>query len=206
MQWTYVLVGNSTSSGVDDQRDQVGQPYGRVQITKKYSIWVKNWAEIIGDARHRHKFVQHSLDYKTTHDAGIDYLRRKHREYLPDAMDGHWIRVSRPQIQCPSRCWLWVNPAPLWTAGRNDDHADSSRRRPPGVSTNSARGPETTGSNRKQRAYRRAIRPAPSGPQTDPHDRGKAQEMAADQHERSLPGYFSSWRAMTTRWIWLVPS
>ncbi len=88
VQWTYVLVGNSTSSGVDDQRDQVGQPYGRVQITKKYSIWVKNWAEIIGDARHRHKFVQHSLDYKTTHDAGVDYLRRKHREYLPDAMLG----------------------------------------------------------------------------------------------------------------------
>jgi hypothetical protein len=86
VQWTYVLVGNSTSTGVDDQRDQVGQPYGRVQIAKRYSIWVKNWAEIIGDARHRHKFVQHSLDYKTTHDTGVDYLRRKHREYLPDAI------------------------------------------------------------------------------------------------------------------------
>ncbi|MGI8448786.1 MAG: ATP-binding protein [Streptosporangiaceae bacterium] len=86
VQWTYVLVGNSTSTGVDDQRAQVGQPYGRAQITTRYSIWVRNWAEVIGDAQHRHKFVQQSLDYKTTHDAGVDYLRRKHRQYLPDAM------------------------------------------------------------------------------------------------------------------------
>ncbi len=86
VQWTYVLVGNSTSTGVSYQRAQLGQPYGRVEITARYSIWVRNWAEIIGDARHRHKFVQQSLDYKTTHDSGVDYLRRKHRQYLPDAM------------------------------------------------------------------------------------------------------------------------
>jgi hypothetical protein len=42
VQWTYVLVGNSTSTGVDDQRAQVGQPYGRAQITARYSIWVRN--------------------------------------------------------------------------------------------------------------------------------------------------------------------
>jgi Histidine kinase-, DNA gyrase B-, and HSP90-like ATPase len=86
VHWSYILVGNSTTRGVDDQREQVGQPYGRVQITPKYSIWVRNWAEIIGDARHRHKFVQQSLDYQTTHDAGVDYLRRTHRQYLPAAM------------------------------------------------------------------------------------------------------------------------
>jgi Histidine kinase-, DNA gyrase B-, and HSP90-like ATPase len=86
VQWTYILVGNSTTRGVDDQREQVGQPYGRAQITSKYSIWVRNWADIIGDAQHRHKFVQKSLDYQATHDAGVDYLRRKHQQYLPSAM------------------------------------------------------------------------------------------------------------------------
>jgi hypothetical protein len=65
---------------------QVGQPYGRVQITTRYSIWVRNWAEAIGDAQHRHKFVQQSLDYKATHDSGVDYLRREHHQYLPNAM------------------------------------------------------------------------------------------------------------------------
>jgi hypothetical protein len=30
--------------------------------------------------------------------------------------------------------------------------------------------------------------------------------MAADQRKRQLDGYFSSCRAITTRWIWFVPS
>jgi hypothetical protein len=42
--------------------------------------------EVIGDAKHRHKFVQQSLDYTTDHDTGVEYLREKHDEYLPDAM------------------------------------------------------------------------------------------------------------------------
>ncbi len=90
VKWTYVLVGNSTSTGVDDQRDQVGQPYGRVQNARKYEIWVSNWAEIIGDARHRHKFVQQSPDYKTTHDAGVDYLRRKAPPVPPGRHAARW--------------------------------------------------------------------------------------------------------------------
>jgi Histidine kinase-, DNA gyrase B-, and HSP90-like ATPase len=86
VRWTYVLIGNSTSTGVDEQRVQLDQPYGRVQITKRYSIWVRNWSEVIGDAQHRHKFVQQSLDYTTNHDTGVQYLREKHRQYLPEAM------------------------------------------------------------------------------------------------------------------------
>jgi hypothetical protein len=86
VRWTYVLVGNSTNTSVNEQRDQVDQPFGRVQNTRRYEIWVKNWSEVIGDARHRHKFVQQSLDYTTNHDTGVAYLRQKHRQYLPDVM------------------------------------------------------------------------------------------------------------------------
>jgi hypothetical protein len=42
--------------------------------------------EVIGDAKHRHKFVQQSVGYTTDHDTGVEYLREKHNEYLPDAM------------------------------------------------------------------------------------------------------------------------
>lgn len=86
VRWTYILIGNPTNRSVDEQRVQLDQPYGRVQITKRYSIWVRNWSEVIGDAQHRHKFVQQSLDYTTDHDTGVRYLREKHRQYLPDAM------------------------------------------------------------------------------------------------------------------------
>jgi hypothetical protein len=46
---------------------------------------------------------------------------------------------------------------------------------------------------------------APSAPQ-GPHDRSAIQKIAADQRNVQQTGYFSSCLAMTTRWIWLVPS
>jgi len=84
--WDYVLIGNSTNTSVDDQREQPDQPFGRVQRAKRYTIWVRTWSEIIGDAKHRHKFIQQSLDYTADHDSGIDYLRERHNQFLPDVM------------------------------------------------------------------------------------------------------------------------
>lgn len=52
----------------------------------RYTIWVKAWAEIIGDAEHRHKFLQESLDYTTSHDHGIKLLQEKHAGYLPGVL------------------------------------------------------------------------------------------------------------------------
>lgn len=89
VQWTYVLVGNSVTQVVDDQRQQLGQPYGRVQVSQKYSIWVRTWAEVISDARNRLKFAQQTLADETAHDRryGVgDLRRRRHDQYLPPAM------------------------------------------------------------------------------------------------------------------------
>lgn len=86
--WDYVLVGNKTNTTVQDMRTQTGQPFGLVQLSKRYTIWVRTWAELIGDAKHRHKYVQQSLDYTTDHDQGIAHLRRKHSQYLPEVMSG----------------------------------------------------------------------------------------------------------------------
>jgi hypothetical protein len=45
---------------------------------------VKTWAEIISDGQHRMKFVQDKLQYETTNDQGLAYLREKYARYLPD--------------------------------------------------------------------------------------------------------------------------
>jgi hypothetical protein len=65
---------------------------------------------------------------------------------------------------------------------------------------------ETTGTNREQRAYRRAANAAQTRPARRPHGHPALQQMAADQRKRAPSRYLSSSRAMTTRWIWLVPS
>jgi hypothetical protein len=81
--WDFWLVGNETTRTVDEQRRQPHLPYGVVQDTGTYRIVVKQWSELISDTEHRLKFVQNSLEYETSHDSGLAYLREKYPQYLP---------------------------------------------------------------------------------------------------------------------------
>jgi len=46
-------------------------------------VWVKTWSEIIDDCQQRLKFVEEKLTYRSTRDAGVEYLRREHSRFLP---------------------------------------------------------------------------------------------------------------------------
>lgn len=86
VQWEFWLVGNTTTPQLDEKRETTNMPYGQTISHKKYSIWVKTWAEIIGSAEHRHKFVQDSLKYNATRDSGLEALRKKHGKFLPPVL------------------------------------------------------------------------------------------------------------------------
>ena len=94
-----------------------------------------------------------------------------------------------------------------WTACSNDDHSGRSHRakirtpRSPrgqhGSSTrsgNDGHQPGTTGITLGHPAR-------PAGPPTDPRGRRATKEIPADQRKRRPARYFSSWRAITMRWI-----
>lgn len=85
--WDFWLVGNETRREVDEMREQTHLPYGCVHSSSGYRIWVFTWAEIISSARHRIKFVQDSLQYESTHDTGLEYLRDRYADYLPDDLE-----------------------------------------------------------------------------------------------------------------------
>lgn len=97
VKWDFWLIGNTTKREVDDQRIQRNMPFGVVTQNDKYTVWVKTWAEVIGDAEHRHKFLQESLDYTTSHDHGIKFLQEKHADYLPDVLVAD--RTAKPSEQ-----------------------------------------------------------------------------------------------------------
>ncbi len=42
------------------------------------------WAEVVENAKHRMKFVQHGLEIEPTKEQGIAYLRAAHASSLPD--------------------------------------------------------------------------------------------------------------------------
>ncbi|MCW2599481.1 MAG: hypothetical protein JWM02_1310 [Frankiales bacterium] len=83
VDWEFWLVGNDTTRSVDEAREQQGLPHGVVQQSKKYKIIVRTWAEVLGDAEHRLKFVQRSLQYESTRDTGLAHMRDKYADFLP---------------------------------------------------------------------------------------------------------------------------
>ncbi len=82
--WEFWLVGNDTTREVNEMREQTNLPFGVVQSSSAYRILARKWSEVIGDARHRLKFVEKSLQYESTRDSGIAYLRSRYAEYLPE--------------------------------------------------------------------------------------------------------------------------
>jgi hypothetical protein len=84
VKWDFWLVGNETTRTVDEARNQTNLPFGVVFSGKTYSLTVKTWSEVIGEARHRLQFVQDSLQYESTRDSGLAFLRSKYAEYLPE--------------------------------------------------------------------------------------------------------------------------
>lgn len=81
--WEFWLIGNETTNAVDEQREQENLPFGVVQASKKYRLIVRTWAEVLGDAEHRLKFVQKSLQYESSRDSGLATMRNKYSDYLP---------------------------------------------------------------------------------------------------------------------------
>ena len=81
--WEFWLVGNDTRDVVDRMRKQSQLGHGVVQ-EQPYRIVVKKWSEVVGDAEHRLKFVQDSLNYASNRDKGLESLRKKFSEYLPE--------------------------------------------------------------------------------------------------------------------------
>jgi len=101
VKWDFWLVGNETTRTVDEQRRQQHLPYGVVQDTRTYRIVVRQWSELISDAEHRLKFVQNSLEYATSHDSGLAYLREKYAQYLPTEAAGADDTVNEAEVEQP---------------------------------------------------------------------------------------------------------
>ena len=85
VRWNFWLVSTEMNEYVKGQASQPNLPPGVVSqpLGGRVTIWAKTWSEIIDACEHRLKFIQERLDYRSTRDAGVEYLRRQHEQYLP---------------------------------------------------------------------------------------------------------------------------
>lgn len=52
-------------------------------------IWLKRWSEIIGECKHRLRFIRDQLQYDPGADQAIAYLRDRYPDYLPADLIHH---------------------------------------------------------------------------------------------------------------------
>ena len=88
VQWDFIVVSGDLTEYAIQKATQSQRMPGLVHSSEDGTIrvWVKTWAQIIGGAKHRHKFVQDTLRYTPGSEEALSYLREVHGKYLPDRL------------------------------------------------------------------------------------------------------------------------
>lgn len=84
--WTFVAISNEMDTYAKREANQRGRPKGQVfdDAELNITVWVKEWAEVINDARSRLRFVNEQLSYEADRDSSKAYLQRAHAKFIPD--------------------------------------------------------------------------------------------------------------------------
>ena len=80
------IVSNELTEYANRRSHQPRLPVGVIHQENNITIWVRSWGQIVEDCRRRLRFVQENLNYRSTRDQAIEYLRSTHERYLPDSV------------------------------------------------------------------------------------------------------------------------
>lgn len=85
-KWTFVLLGNELSQFADRKCRVQGKEFGHIHASDDGSvnIYVKKWSAVISEARWRYHFFREKLELEVTTADGLQYLRKKHGNRLPE--------------------------------------------------------------------------------------------------------------------------
>lgn len=91
--WDFWLVTSEIDDDVRQEANQVGRERGLVfqpdlpdAPGAKVRVWVRDWGQIIDDAKRRLDYFQKSLQHDPSLDDARDYLRRNHGDVIPEGL------------------------------------------------------------------------------------------------------------------------
>jgi hypothetical protein len=87
-RWQFWALSTDVTKDGDRERKQRGRPFGLAYEPDDapIQVWIKTWGEVVEDAEHRMKFFQKALNVQATRDQGVEYLRKRHAEFLPEKL------------------------------------------------------------------------------------------------------------------------
>lgn len=84
-RWKFILITKDVKDELEPQLKQKNRKFGHVTEGDNFDVYVLAWGDIITEAKQRHEFIKEKLNLNLQDNAeGLDYLRTKYRQYLPN--------------------------------------------------------------------------------------------------------------------------
>jgi hypothetical protein len=87
-KWDFLLIANDLSRDVRKLSTKRGQPAGLIHDDDEIDmrIWVRQWGSIIEERRRSLHFFQDQLNLDPTRSEALEFLQRKHAQFLPSSV------------------------------------------------------------------------------------------------------------------------
>lgn len=85
-KWTFLLLGSEIDKFARYALRKVDKVTGVYIENENVRVLVKDWGEVIHEARARYKYLEERLNSSATNAEGIKYLQDKYNKLLPDVM------------------------------------------------------------------------------------------------------------------------
>lgn len=84
-KWKFILIGIKLDKYARRKISQSDREPGLISKTENIEVWVKEWNQIIQETKGKHKFLKDKLELEIKdNEEGLNYLRTKYKEYLPE--------------------------------------------------------------------------------------------------------------------------
>ncbi len=84
-KWVFILVGSKLSDFAKQKCKQSDRPYGLIIKGENYEVWIREWNQIIQEAKGKLKYLKDKLEYSISDNSeGMSYLRTKYPQFMPD--------------------------------------------------------------------------------------------------------------------------
>ena len=86
-KWKIILLGVHLDDYAEFEIKQAGRETGLIHKSETGSmeVWVKEWNQVIQEAKGKHQHLKQMLELEVKdNEEGLNYLRSKYKEYIPD--------------------------------------------------------------------------------------------------------------------------
>jgi hypothetical protein len=86
-RWKFILVTKGVKNEIGPLLKQKNRKYGHVSEGENFDVFILAWGDIISEAKIRHNYIKERLNLNLLdNETGMDYIKTKYKEYIPDEM------------------------------------------------------------------------------------------------------------------------